>query len=78
MDDPKRQIRRMAVWTVTVFATVFSVTMTVFWLLAWPLARTPLQGVWLALSFGWPIFLVVAGLCTGFYLFYRFLVKRKS
>lgn len=77
MDDTKRRIQRMAVWTVTVFATVFSVTMALFWMLAWPLAETPLESAWLALSFGWPVFLASAGLCAGAFFLYRFLVKRK-
>lgn len=77
MDDTKRRIQRMAVWTVTVFATVFSVTMTLLWMLFSPLGGTPLQGIWLALSFGWPVFLASAGLCAGAFFLYRFLIHRK-
>ncbi|MEZ0395912.1 MAG: hypothetical protein ABWK53_05740 [Anaerolineales bacterium] len=71
MDDSKKRIQRMAVWTVTVFATVFSVTMALFWLLVWPLADSPLQRLWLALSFGWPVFLLSGGLCAAVFFIYR-------
>jgi hypothetical protein len=78
MDDIRRRIQRMAVWTVTVFATVFSVTMTFFWMLVWPLSSTPLESIRLALMVGWPVFLAAAGLCATTFFLYRFFLKRKS
>lgn len=78
MDDSKRKTQRMAVWTITVFATVFSVTMTLFWLLVGPLADSLLQRLWLTILAGWPIFLSTAGLCAAaFFVYCRFFPERK-
>ncbi len=77
MDDSKRRIQRMAVWTITVFATVFSVTMALLWLLVGPLADSALQRVWLVFSFGWPVFLLSGGLCAAAFLIYRRFFSKK-
>ncbi len=78
MDDSKRKTQRMAVWTITVFATVFSVTMTLFWLLVGPLADSPWQRLWLTILAGWPIFLSAGVLCAvAFFVYRRFFLERK-
>jgi hypothetical protein len=78
MDDRKKRMRRMAVWTITVFATVFSVTMALLWLVVWPLSGERINSVGMALSIGWPIYLVVGLFCIAAFIAYRLYLDRKK
>jgi hypothetical protein len=78
MEDKKVKLRRMAAWTVTIFATVFAVFLTLFWLLVFPITSgSAFQVIQKALSYGWPIFLADAVLCViAFYGYTIYLHKR--
>jgi hypothetical protein len=68
----------MAIWTITVFATVFSIIMALMWLLFWPSTGDRITAVTLALRAGAPIFLVVGFLCLATFIAYQFFAGRKK
>ena len=78
MDSRDKRTRRMAIWTITVFATVFSVIMAVFWLFFWPTTGDRLEAISLSLGSGAPIFLVVGFLCLATYFGYHMFISRKK
>jgi Na+-driven multidrug efflux pump len=78
MDNKDKRVRRMAIWTITVFATVFSVIMAALWLFFWPSTGDRLQAVSLSLNSGAPIYLVVGFLCIATYFGYQFFANRKK
>ena len=78
MDNKDKGIRRMAIWTITVFATVFSIVMAVLWLFFWPYTGDRLQAISLSLSSGAPIYLVVGFLCIATFFGYHFFTNRKK
>lgn len=79
MDDKKKKLSRMAVWTIAIFATVFAVFMAAFWMLTYPVMGGSAANVLLAaLGSGWPIFLIVAVLCLGTYFGYRMYLNKKK
>ena len=78
MDNRKRNLNRMATWTITVFATAFAVVMSVMWLLKYP--TTPgssLQVVTAVLSAVWLIVVITALLCIATYFSYSYYLNRK-
>jgi succinate dehydrogenase hydrophobic anchor subunit len=79
MDEKKKKMRRMATWTIIVFAAVFAIFMAVFWLAYFPLTPgSPLHVLRQALANGWPIFLATAVLCFVAYFGYRFYLNRQK
>lgn len=79
MDDKNKKLRRMAIWTIAIFATVFAVFMATFWMLTFPVTGGSAVGVLMtALGSGWPIFLIAAVLCLGTYFGYRMYLNKKK
>ena len=79
MEDKETKLRRMASWTIAIFAVVFAVFMALFWLIAYPrMGGSRFQALAKALSYGWPIYLVSAMLCLVVYFGYTFYVNRRK
>ncbi len=78
MDNKDKRIRRMALWTITVFATVFSLIMAVLWLFFWPYTGDRLEAIILSLRSGAPIYLVVGFLCIATFVGYQYFANRKK
>jgi hypothetical protein len=79
MNDKQKQLKKMATWTISVFATVFAVTMAVIWLVKYPTTSGSTWNVLGAvLSTGWLIFVVAAVLCLLAYIGYKFYLDRKK
>ncbi|MBN2388072.1 MAG: hypothetical protein JXB85_13730 [Anaerolineales bacterium] len=78
MTDEKKKIHRMATWTITIFATVFSVVIATLWLIVYPVAETPLQGILIAIGSGWPIYVSVGLFCIATFIAYRLYLNRKK
>lgn len=79
MNDKSKQLKKMATWTIAIFATVFAVLMALFWLLVFPVTS---GSVWKVLggvfSAGWLIFVIAAVLCMGAYFGYKFYLDHKK
>lgn len=79
MKDNSKQLKKMATWTIAVFATVFAVFMALFWLLAYPTTGGSAWNILgAAFGTGWPIFVIAAVLCFGAYFGYKLYLDRKK
>jgi type VI protein secretion system component VasF len=79
MDDKKKKLRKMATWTVTIFAAVFAVIMAVMWILLYRTGGgTPVQVLGQALGMIWYIILIAAVLCVGVYFGYSLYLKKQK
>ena len=79
MDEKKSKLRRMAVWTIGIFAAIFASVLAALWIALYNLGATSASGaLGQALGSGWPILLIDLILCAGVYFGYRyFLVRQK-
>ncbi len=78
MDDKKLLLKKMASWTITIFAAVFSVVMAVMWLVTYPrFTGNPLKVLEAAFGEVWYVILVAAGLCILAYFGYTLYLKKK-
>jgi hypothetical protein len=79
MNDNSKKLKKMATWTIAIFATIFAVFMALFWLINYPLTRgSAWKGLGAAFGSGWPIFLITAVLCLGTYFGYKIYLDRKK
>ena len=79
MDEKTKKLRKMATWTIAVFATVFAVFMAVFWMINYPLSDGSAVDVLLAsLATGWPVFVIDAVLCLLAFFGYKLYLDRKK
>ena len=78
MDEKKKKLRRMAVWTIAVFATIFAITFAVLWLPVLPISKTGLSAIGSIFSEAWLIILLDLVLCGGAYLGYKFYLDKKK
>jgi len=78
MNDNSQKLRKMATWTVAVFATVFAVVMTVLWIPLYNAGTPAFTAIGQALAEGWLMILIVLLLCVGTYLGYSLYINRKK
>ncbi|HTX91886.1 MAG TPA: hypothetical protein VMC09_11795 [Anaerolineales bacterium] len=79
MDEKTKKLKKMATWTIAVFATVFALATAAVWLVKFPTtggSRWTVLGAVLASS--WLIYLVAAVLCVAAYFGYGFYLNRKK
>ena len=77
MDEKKRKLRRMATWTVAIFATIFAVTFAVLWLPFYQASGDAIGAIGSAFSAGWLVIVVDLVLCVGLYFGYSVYMNRK-
>lgn len=77
MDEKTKKIRRMAIWTVAIFATIFAVSFAVLWLPIYQVSSGAVSALGQVFARGWPILVIDLVLCAGVYLGYRFYLSRK-
>ena len=46
MNDNSKKLKKMAIWTIAVFATVFAVFMALFWMLVYPVTGGSVWTSW--------------------------------
>jgi hypothetical protein len=78
MDDTKKRVRRMAVWTIAIFATIFASVLAALWIVIYNSGTTSGAALGKAFGIGWPVLLVDLILCAGVYFGYSFSVSRKK
>jgi hypothetical protein len=78
MDDKTKKLKRMATWTIAVFATIFAVTFVVLWLPLYKMSGSALSAVGEAFAAGWLVLLVELVLCAGGYFGYKLYMDRKK
>ncbi len=78
MDETKKRIRRMAVWTIAIFATIFASVLAALWLVIYNNGTASGAALGKAFGVGWPILLVDLILCAGLYIGYSYSLNRKK
>jgi hypothetical membrane protein len=78
MDDKKKKLRRMATWTVAIFATIFAVTFAVLWLPFYGATGNAISAIGNVFAVAWPVLLLDLVLCAGLFFGYSAYVNRKK
>ena len=77
MDEKKKILKKMATWTIAIFATVFAVTFAVLWLVNYPLSTSGMDAIGKVFATGWPILVADLVLCVLVYAGYSFFTNKK-
>jgi hypothetical membrane protein len=77
MDDKMKKIKKMGVWTIAIFATIFAVAFTVLWLPNYQVSHNAMSALGQVFAQGWLILVIDLVLCVGVYLGYRLYLNRK-
>jgi hypothetical protein len=78
MDDKKKKLRSMAVWTLAIFATIFAVAFAILWLPIYPMSNGAMNALGQVFAKGWLILVLDVVLCAGVYFGYRFYLNSKK
>jgi amino acid transporter len=78
MNDKSKQLKKMAIWTIVVFATIFAIVTTVLWMPLFNAGASAFAAIGQALVSGWLIYLIVAVLCFAAYFGYKTYLGRKK
>jgi hypothetical protein len=77
MDDKKKKTKKMATWTIAIFATIFAVTFAVLWLVWYPGSANGFETIGKVFADGWPILVADLVLCVLVYAGYSFFTNKK-
>lgn len=78
MDDKSKKLKRMAIWTIAIFATVFAVTFAVMWLPSYPVTHSAVKTIGTIFGQAWLIIILDLVLCGGAFLGYKFYLDAKK
>jgi hypothetical protein len=78
MNDNSKKLKKMAIWTAAIFATIFAVVMAVLWIPLFNAGASAIGAVGQAFAEGWLIFLIALLLCVLTYTGYSYYIKRKK
>jgi hypothetical protein len=79
MEENKSKLRKMAVWTIVIFAAIFASVLAALWIALYNMgAATAISALGLAFGSGWPILLIDLILCAGVYFGYRYFLLHKK
>ncbi len=76
MKENSIKLKKMASWTVAIFATIFAVVMAVLWIPLYSSGVPAMNAIGQAFTEGWVIILLALVLCAGTHLGYTVYVKR--
>lgn len=71
MNDKSKQLKKMAIWTIAVFATIFAIVTAVLWMPLFNAGASAFAAIGQAFATGWLIYLIVAVLCFAAYFGYK-------
>ena len=78
MNENTKKLKRMAIWTVAIFATVFAVVMAILWIPLFNGGASAFGAIGQALAAGWLIILIALVLCVSTYVGYSYYLKSKK
>jgi len=79
MDEKKSKLRKMAIWTIVIFAAIFASVLAALWITLYNMGSLTAWGaLGQAFSSGWPILLIDLVLCAGVYVGYRYFLNRQK
>jgi hypothetical protein len=79
MDEKKTKLRKMAVWTIVIFAAIFASVLAALWVALYNV-RVVSASAALGQAFGsgWPILLIDLVLCAGAYIGYNYYLNSQK
>ena len=77
MDEKKSKLKKMAVWTITIFGAILAVSFAVLWLLLQSGSKIATLGRVFA-NGGWIVLVIDLVLCGGVYIAYSLILNRKK
>jgi cytochrome b subunit of formate dehydrogenase len=78
VNDNSLKIKKMASWTLAVFATIFAVVMAVLWTPLYTSGTPAFTAIGKALAEGWLMIVIALALSVGMYLGYSLYINRKK
>jgi hypothetical protein len=78
MDEKSKKLRKMATWTIAVFATIFAVTFAVLWLPVYKTSSSAIAAIGSIFSSAWLIIVIDLVLCAGAFFGYKFYLQGKK
>ncbi len=76
MDEKKKKLRRMAAWTIAIFATIFAITFAVLWLFTY--SGSGFGTIRNIFREAWLIILIDLVLCAGAFVGYKLYLDAKK
>jgi hypothetical protein len=78
MNDNTKKLKRMAAWTITIFAAIFAIVLVVFWLINFQVSHSAFGALGQAFQASWVLLLIDLVLCAGTYIGYSSYIKNKK
>ena len=78
MDENTKKLKKMATWTIAIFATIFAVTFAVLFMMSYPLNSSALATIGSVFSQGWLILVLDIVLCGGAFFGYKAYLNAKK
>jgi hypothetical protein len=78
MDEKAKKLKKMATWTIAIFATIFAVTFAILWIPFYQTNGAALAAIGGIFSEAWVIILLDLVLCLGTYFGYKLYLDRKK
>ncbi len=78
MDVKSKKLKKMATWTIAIFATIFAVTFAVLWLVNFKGSGSSLATVGSIFSQAWLIIVIDLVLCVGAFVGYKYYLDAKK
>ena len=79
MEEKKSKLRKMAVWTLVIFAAIFASVLAALWMALYNGGAASAAGaLGQAFGSGWPILLIDLVLCAGVYAGYSYFLNRQK
>jgi cytochrome b subunit of formate dehydrogenase len=78
MEEKNKKLKKMATWTIAIFATVFAVTFAVLWLPIYPTSTSALDAIGKVFAASWLILVADLVLCVLVYVGYSAYIKNQK
>lgn len=78
MDEKTKKLKKMATWTIAIFAAVFALTVAILWLMLYPMNTSSMGTLGQVFGSGWPVMAADAVLCLVAYFGYKLYLDKKK
>ena len=75
MDEKNIKLRKMAAWTIAIFATILAIAFALLWLPIYPQSNNAMAALGQVFASGWLVLVLDLVLCAGVYFGYRYFVN---
>ena len=75
MDEKNIKLRKMAAWTIAIFATILAIAFALLWLPIYPQSNNAMAALGQVFASGWLVLVLDHVLCAGVYFGNRYFVN---